>query len=74
MAASVLGIVGGSGFYNLRGLRMRAGARRQSIRQASDEILFCGIDGLPIRFLPRHGRGHKVPPSAIKPIAPILMR
>jgi purine nucleoside phosphorylase len=31
----------------------------------SDQILFAQLDGLPIRFLPRHGRGHKVPPSAI---------
>ena len=31
----------------------------------SDQILFAELDGLPIRFLPRHGRGHKVPPSAI---------
>src|SRR5215468_9037252 len=31
----------------------------------SDQILFAELDGLPIRFLPRHGRGHRVPPSAI---------
>jgi 5'-methylthioadenosine phosphorylase len=31
----------------------------------SDEILFAEIAGLPIRFLPRRGRGHPVPPSAI---------
>jgi 5'-methylthioadenosine phosphorylase len=28
-------------------------------------VLFAEIGGLPIRFLPRHGRGHKIPPSAI---------
>jgi 5'-methylthioadenosine phosphorylase len=33
--------------------------------EASDHILFAEIDGLPLRFLPRHGRGHKLPPSAI---------
>jgi 5'-methylthioadenosine phosphorylase len=33
--------------------------------EPSDEILFAELDGLPVRFLPRHGRGHKVPPSAI---------
>src|SRR5215468_3507729 len=31
----------------------------------SDQILFAELNGLAIRFLPRHGRGHKVPPSAI---------
>jgi 5'-methylthioadenosine phosphorylase len=33
--------------------------------EPSDQILFAELDGLPVRFLPRHGRGHKVPPSAI---------
>jgi 5'-methylthioadenosine phosphorylase len=66
MAQSVLGIVGGSGFYNLPGL---AHAEWQRIESPwgtpSDDILFADIDGLPIRFLPRHGRGHKLSPSDI---------
>lgn len=66
MAQSVLGIVGGSGFYNLPGL---TNPRWEKVEgpwgTPSDEILFAEIDGLPIRFLPRHGRGHPVPPSAI---------
>ena len=46
--------------------RRRAGRRwRSPWGEPSDQILFAEIDGLPIRFLPRHGRGHKVPPSAI---------
>ncbi len=66
MAQSVLGIVGGSGFYNLPGIET---AQWRAITgpwgQPSDDILFAEIAGLPIRFLPRHGRGHKIPPSAI---------
>jgi 5'-methylthioadenosine phosphorylase len=66
MTDTVLGIVGGSGFYNLPGL---SNARWEKVPSPfgapSDEILFADIDGLPIRFLPRHGRGHPVPPSAI---------
>jgi 5'-methylthioadenosine phosphorylase len=66
MTASVLGIVGGSGFYNLPGIEH---ARWEKVMTPwgapSDEILFAEIAGLPIRFLPRHGRGHPVPPSAI---------
>ena len=66
MTASVLGIIGGSGFYNLPGLE---NARWEKVMTPwgapSDEILFAEIGGLPIRFLPRHGRGHPVPPSAI---------
>lgn len=66
MTDTVLGIVGGSGFYDLPGL---TNTRWQSISTAwgepSDEILFADLDGLPIRFLPRHGRGHPTPPSEI---------
>lgn len=66
MTHSVLGIVGGSGFYELPGL---VNPRWQKIDspfgKVSDDILFAELDGLSLRFLPRHGRGHKVPPSAI---------
>ncbi len=66
MTNTVLGIMGGSGFYDLPGM---ANAEWRHIEspwgKPSDDILFAEIDGLPVRFLPRHGRGHKVPPSAI---------
>ena len=66
MTKTVLGILGGSGLYALPGLE---NARWQKVSgpwgEPSDEILFADIDGLPVRFLPRHGRGHKIPPSAI---------
>jgi 5'-methylthioadenosine phosphorylase len=66
MTQSILGIIGGSGFYNLPGIE---NARWEKVMTPwgapSDDILFAEIDGLPIRFLPRHGRGHPVPPSAI---------
>lgn len=66
MTASVLGIIGGSGFYDLPGL---SSARWQKVDgpwgAPSDHILFAELHGLPVRFLPRHGRGHKIPPSAI---------
>jgi 5'-methylthioadenosine phosphorylase len=63
---SVLGIVGGSGLYDLPGL---SNARWQTVAspwgQPSDQILFAEMGGLPIRFLPRHGRGHKISPTEI---------
>lgn len=66
MTKTVLGIVGGSGFYNLPGLEH---SKWQQIAGpwgwASDDILFAELNGLPVRFLPRHGRGHKIPPSEI---------
>jgi 5'-methylthioadenosine phosphorylase len=66
MTKSVLGIVGGSGLYDMPALKSVHWERIDTPWGApSDQILFAEIDGLPIRFLPRHGRGHKVPPSAI---------
>ncbi len=66
MTKTVLGIMGGSGFYNLPGIENAHWEKVMTPWGApSDEILFAEIAGLPIRFLPRHGRGHPVPPSAI---------
>ena len=66
MTKTVLGIIGGSGFYTLPGLE---DARWQRVTgpwgDPSDEILFAELNGLQVRFLPRHGRGHAVPPSEI---------
>ena len=66
MTKSVLGIVGGSGLYDIPALQ---NVHWEDVRSPwgtpSDQILFAELDGLPVRFLPRHGRGHKVPPSSI---------
>ena len=66
MTNTVLGIVGGSGLYDLPGLE---NPRWETVTspwgEPSDQILFAEIDGLPIRFLPRHGRGHKISPTEI---------
>lgn len=66
MTQTVLGIIGGSGFYDMPGIA-NAGWRHieSPWGKPSDDILFADLDGLPLRFLPRHGRGHKVPPSSI---------
>jgi 5'-methylthioadenosine phosphorylase len=66
MAEAVLGIVGGSGLYDLPGLEHAAWRRVESPwGEPSDDILFAELDGLPLRFLPRHGRGHRLSPSHI---------
>jgi len=66
MTKSVLGIVGGSGLYDMPALKSVHWEKIETPwGPPSDQVVFAEIDGLPIRFLPRHGRGHKVPPSAI---------
>lgn len=66
MTKAVLGIVGGSGVYDVPGITNAHWERVTSPwGEVSDEILFAEIEGLPIRFLPRHGRGHRISPTHI---------
>lgn len=63
---AVLGIIGGSGLYDLPDLDNARWKRVESPwGEVSDDILFAEIEGLPVRFLPRHGRGHRLGPGEI---------
>ncbi len=63
---AVLGIIGGSGLYDLPGLQSAEWRPIESRwGTPSDDILFAELDGLPLRFLPRHGRGHRLSPTYI---------
>jgi 5'-methylthioadenosine phosphorylase len=66
MTAPYLGVIGGSGLYQIDGL---AAARWVEVAspfgRPSDAILTGELDGLRLAFLPRHGRGHRLPPGAI---------
>ena len=62
----MLGIIGGSGVYNIEGLENTRWVKAaSSYGEPSDEILIGELAGQSIAFLPRHGRGHHIPPSAI---------
>jgi 5'-methylthioadenosine phosphorylase len=62
----VVGIIGGSGLYDIDGL---ANTRWEKVFSPfgapSDEVLIGELDGLKLVFLPRHGRGHRIPPSEL---------
>lgn len=63
---SVIGIIGGSGVYDIDGLvNTRWAAVSSPFGAPSDEFLFGELHGQQLVFLPRHGRGHKIPPSEI---------
>jgi 5'-methylthioadenosine phosphorylase len=63
---SVLGIIGGSGVYDIEGLSHKRWERVDSpFGKPSDELLLGELDGQSMVFLPRHGRGHRIPPSEI---------
>jgi 5'-methylthioadenosine phosphorylase len=63
---SILGIIGGSGVYDIDGLvNKRWVSVASPFGAPSDELLFGELNGQQLIFLPRHGRGHKIPPSEI---------
>ena len=66
MTKAVLGIIGGSGVYDLPGLE---NAREEAIKspwgEPSTPVRRGSIAGLPVVFLPRHDKGHRLSPSDI---------
>lgn len=62
----VVGVIGGSGVYDIEGL---ANARWVTVETPfgapSDQLLQGRLDGVQVVFLPRHGRGHRIPPSRL---------
>jgi 5'-methylthioadenosine phosphorylase len=62
----MLAVIGGSGVYNIEGLRKtKWKAVKSAFGRPSDALLVGELQGQPIAFLPRHGRGHRIPPSGI---------
>ncbi|MEO1169563.1 MAG: S-methyl-5'-thioadenosine phosphorylase [Pseudomonadota bacterium] len=60
----VIGVVGGSGLYAIDALENAQSIRVQSPwGDASDELVIGEIAGRRFVFLPRHGKGHRIPPS-----------
>ena len=66
MKNTMIGIIGGSGVYQIDGLE---GASWVGIKTPwgapSDEVLVGRLQGVPMAFLPRHGRGHVHSPSSV---------
>ncbi len=66
MAQASIGIIGGSGVYDIARLENKRWEKvESSFGSPSDELLFGELNGVKLAFLPRHGRGHKIPPSEI---------
>lgn len=66
MAETVIGVIGGSGVYEIEGLE---GAAWQTVQSPwgtpSDQILTGALAGVKMAFLPRHGRGHVHSPTTV---------
>lgn len=62
----MLGIIGGSGLYDLPGLTdVRMERPSSPFGEPSGEIRVGSLAGRPLAFLPRHGSGHRIPPGEI---------
>jgi 5'-methylthioadenosine phosphorylase len=62
----ILGVIGGSGVYEIDGLKNKQWKKvNSSFGEPSDELLFGELNGHKMVFLPRHGRGHVIPPSEV---------
>ncbi len=62
----IIGVIGGSGIYEIDGLENTRWEKvESSFGEASDELFFGELDGVQMVFLPRHGRGHVIPPASV---------
>lgn len=66
MSAIRIGVIGGSGLYEMPGLKI---AEERPVRtpfgDPSDAFIIGELDGVPVCFLARHGRGHRLSPSEL---------
>ena len=65
-ATPVIGIIGGTGIYALDGLQNTVWHDVDTpFGPPSDQLMSGTLNAVQIVFLPRHGRGHKIPPSEL---------
>jgi 5'-methylthioadenosine phosphorylase len=61
-----IGIIGGSGLYQMEGLRQQRWVEvKTPFGPPSDQFLLGALEGREVVFLPRHGRGHRLLPSEL---------
>jgi len=66
MPEARLGVIGGSGLYQIEGLRDVEEVRvKTPFGDPSDAIVLGTLEGERVAFLPRHGRGHRISPTEI---------
>jgi 5'-methylthioadenosine phosphorylase len=66
MTQAMIGVIGGSGVYAIEGLERAEWRRVETPWGPPSDAILCGeLEGVPVAFLPRHGRGHVQTPSSI---------
>lgn len=66
MTAAQIGVIGGTGLYQVEGVRVLTELRPETPwGPPSDAIAICDVGGIPVAFLPRHGRRHRILPTEV---------
>ena len=66
MAEAKVGVIGGTGLYQLEGMsEVKEVKIKTPFGNPSDAIVLGEIDGVKVAFLPRHGRGHPISPTEL---------
>jgi len=63
---ATVGIIGGSGLYQIEGMQdVKEVAVKTPFGDPSDKFITGTFEGTPVVFLPRHGRGHRISPTEV---------
>ena len=66
MAEAKIGVIGGSGLYEIEGLSSIEEVRISTpFGEPSDAITIGSLEGMRLAFLPRHGKGHRISPTEL---------
>jgi 5'-methylthioadenosine phosphorylase len=64
MTRAKIGVIGGSGLYDMEGLSEIEEVKITTpFGEPSDAIIVGNLEGIKVAFLPRHGKGHRISPS-----------
>ena len=66
MTEKMVGVIGGSGLYEMEGLEeVETVSLTTPFGNPSDSFIVGRLEGLKVAFLPRHGKGHRISPSSL---------
>jgi len=66
MPERIVGVIGGSGLYEMEGLEeIQNISLKTPFGDPSDSFIVGNLEGVKVAFLPRHGRGHRIQPSSL---------
>jgi 5'-methylthioadenosine phosphorylase len=66
MTEKMVGVIGGSGLYEMEGLEdIQSISLKTPFGEPSDYFIIGRLEGVKMAFLPRHGKGHRIQPSSL---------